>query len=230
MRLRSSHREEGRAGGCGARETAAPGPTAGAAGASSAQTRPAARERRGLGWRTRDAGAAAVGTVGSGVLGLARLIGILAGLIAVLICLAIVLFDAGANPGNSIVKGVHEGANFFAGAFTGMIAFSGHPKRAISVDWGIAAVVYLILGAALASVVARLGRGGLVFERRHRGGIQSLRGPPRGPSGSRGEPPFSLKAKGGRPRSGGRPSLSLPAPSGSGSTAATSSSAQAAKP
>ena len=40
--------------------------------------------------------------------------------------------------------GVHEGANFFAGAFTGLITFNGHPKRAITVDWGVALVVYLI--------------------------------------------------------------------------------------
>lgn len=30
----------------------------------------------------------------------------------------------------------HEGANFFAGAFTGLITFNRHPKRAITVDWG----------------------------------------------------------------------------------------------
>ncbi len=31
------------------------------------------------------------------------------------------------------VKGLHEGANPFAGAFAGLIRFNGHPKRAITV-------------------------------------------------------------------------------------------------
>jgi hypothetical protein len=130
--------------------------------------RDGARPRRRLGLRTRDAGAAAVGTLGTGVLALARAVRVVAGLIVLLIALAIVLRDVDANQANTIVKGVHEGANFFAGAFTGLIAFSGHPKRAITVNWGIALVVYLVVGALLASMIARIGRGGVRFERRHR--------------------------------------------------------------
>jgi hypothetical protein len=124
--------------------------------------------RRVLAWRTRNAGAAAVGTAGAGVLLLARLVMAAATVIALLIALAIVLSDVGANGSNTIVKGVHEGANFFAGAFTGLIRFSGHPKRAITVDWGIALAVYLIVGSILASVIANIGRGGVRFERSHR--------------------------------------------------------------
>jgi hypothetical protein len=128
----------------------------------------APRRRRTLAWRTRKAGAAAVGTAGAGALLLARLVMAAASLIALLIALAIVLSDVGANGSNTIVKGVHEGANFFAGAFTGLIRFSGHPKRAITVDWGIALIVYLIAGSMLASVIGNLGRGGVLFERSHR--------------------------------------------------------------
>jgi hypothetical protein len=127
-----------------------------------------ARRRRGVAWRTRNAGAATVGAVGSGVLAIARAVRLLAGLIALLIVLAIVLRDVDANASNTIVEGIHEGANFFAGAFTGLITFAGHPKRAITIDWGIAAIVYLIVGALLAGLIARIGRGGLRFERRHR--------------------------------------------------------------
>jgi hypothetical protein len=126
------------------------------------------RRRGGLGWRTRDAGAAAAGALGSGVILLARLVMTAAMLIALLIALAIVLRDVDANQSNTIVKGIHEGANFFAGAFTGLITFSGHPKRAITVDWGIALMVYLLVGALIASMIARIGRGGLRFERSHR--------------------------------------------------------------
>jgi len=99
---------------------------------------------------------------------LARLVMTVALLIALLIALAIVLVDVGANAGNTIVKGIHEGANFFAGSFTGLIRFPGHAKRAITVDWGIALLVYLIVGAFVARMIFGVGRGGLRFEQRHR--------------------------------------------------------------
>ncbi len=99
---------------------------------------------------------------------IARLVLTVATLIALLIALAIVLRDVDANASNTIVKGIHEGANFFAGAFTGLIKFSGHPKRAITVDWGIALIVYLIVGAVIASVIRNIGRGGVRFEQSHR--------------------------------------------------------------
>jgi hypothetical protein len=99
---------------------------------------------------------------------IARLVMAAASLIALLIALAIVLRDVNSNGANTIVKGIHEGANFFAGAFTGLIRFSGHPKRAITVDWGIALLVYLIVGAFVSKLIAGVGRGGLLFERSHR--------------------------------------------------------------
>jgi hypothetical protein len=132
-------------------------------GARPAESAPVAR-RRAFAGRSRDAGAAALGTAGAGVLLIARLVMSIASLIA----LAIVLRDVDANGANSIVKGIHEGANFFAGAFTGLIRFSGHPKRAMTVDWGIALVVYLIVGAIVSSLIARIGRRGVRFERTHR--------------------------------------------------------------
>jgi hypothetical protein len=130
--------------------------------------REGAPARRGIAWRTRDAGAAAVGAAGAGVMLIARLVMTVATLIALLIGLAIVLRDVDANARNSIVKGIHEGANFFAGSFTGLLTFNGHPKRAITVDWGIALIVYLLLGAVLSGLIARVGRGGLRFQRTRR--------------------------------------------------------------
>lgn len=99
---------------------------------------------------------------------IARLVMLAATLIALLIALAIVLRDVDATASNTIVKGIHEGANFFAGAFTGLIRFNGHPKRAITVDWGIALLVYLIVGGVIARAIGGVGRGGVLFERRHR--------------------------------------------------------------
>lgn len=124
--------------------------------------------RRGIGWRGRNAGAATVGAVGSGVLLIARLVMTIAGLIALLIALAIVLRLVDANTSNAVVEGIHEGANFFAGAFTGLIIFSGRPKLELTVDWGIALIVYLIVGAVIAGAIRSVGMGGVRFEQRHR--------------------------------------------------------------
>ncbi|HSZ15035.1 MAG TPA: hypothetical protein VK790_13450 [Solirubrobacteraceae bacterium] len=124
--------------------------------------------RRTFARRGGDAGAAVVGTAGAGVMLVARLVMAAASLIALLIALAIVLRDVDANDANTIVKGIHEGANFFAGAFTGLIRFSGHPKRAITVDWGIALIAYLIVGSLLSRLIAGVGLGGVRFGRAHR--------------------------------------------------------------
>ena len=123
--------------------------------------------RRSL-WGPRQVGAAAVGGVGWGVLAIARLILAIATLIALLIGLAIVLRDVDANAHNTIVKGIHDGANFFAGAFTGLITFKGHAKREITVDWGIALLVYLIVGSIIARWIGGIGRSGLTYGRTRR--------------------------------------------------------------
>jgi hypothetical protein len=147
------------------REPVGPGPVVGRKGEPVAAREP---RRRTLGWRGRNAGAAAVGAVGGGALLLARLIVTVAGLIALLIALAIVLRDVSANSSNTIVEGIHEGANFFAGSFTGLITFSDKPKLELTVDWGIALAVYLIVGAVIAGAIRNIGLGGIRFEQRHR--------------------------------------------------------------
>jgi hypothetical protein len=140
---------------------------AGAQGPSDRAARTERRPRRSL-WRPRAVGAAAVGTVGWGVVAIARLVMAVATLIALLIALAIILRDVDANSRNTIVKGIHEGANFFAGPFTGLSTFKGHAKREITVDWGIALIVYLIVGALVARSIARVGRIGLSYGRSSR--------------------------------------------------------------
>jgi hypothetical protein len=100
---------------------------------------------------------------------LARLVMIAASFIALLIALAIVLYDVNANGGNAIAKGIHEGANLFAGAFTGLIRFNGHPKRAITVDWGIALVAYMVLAEIVSRMIFDVGpAGAAALGRRHR--------------------------------------------------------------
>lgn len=116
----------------------------------------------------RNAGAAAIGGVSAGAVMLALVLITAAVMIALVLALAILLADVNANPGNTIAEGIHESANFFAGSFTDLIRFGGHPKRAISVNWGIAAIVYLLAGALAARLMFGVGRGGLRFEQRHR--------------------------------------------------------------
>lgn len=124
-----------------------------------------ATRRRRVG-RGRAAGAAAVGTMGAGILLLARLVMLVVSLIVVLIVVGIVLRDLDANAANSVVKGIHNGANFFASPFNNLFKETGHYKRAITINWGIAAIVYLIVGAFLVSLIRRVGRGGVVASRR----------------------------------------------------------------
>jgi hypothetical protein len=101
---------------------------------------------------------AALGTAGaaagSGVLMVARLVRLAAGLVVLLIALAIVFRLIGANPSNSIAHDVHTAASTIVGPFRGLFVFR-HAKLEMTVNWGLAALVYLILGAALAALIAR---------------------------------------------------------------------------
>ncbi len=98
---------------------------------------------------------------------IARLVRTIAGLIFLLIALAILLYDVKANGSNSIVKAIHDGANFFASPFNGI--FNPHGARAkLTLNWGIAAVVYLVVGAIIAAIIARPGHGMRRVGRRRR--------------------------------------------------------------
>ena len=66
------------------------------------------------------------------------------------IALAILLADVNANSGNAVVKGSTRAPTSSPARSPGLLRFGGHPKRAITVNWGIAAVVYLLAGALVA--------------------------------------------------------------------------------
>jgi uncharacterized membrane protein YczE len=88
-------------------------------------------------------------------LGLARLVRTLAGLIALLIVAAIVLFLLGANPSNGIVSAIHDAAAWLVGPFKNLFKIH-NAKLAVAVNWGIAALVYVIVGGFIASLLARM--------------------------------------------------------------------------
>jgi hypothetical protein len=110
--------------------------------------------------RGRVAAARGAWAVGSGMMLIARIVRTIAGLIAALIVVAIVLRVLGANASNTIVRDIHDAAKFFVGPFDGMFSIKG-AKLALAVNWGIAAAVYAIVGGLIASFIARLAPAGV---------------------------------------------------------------------
>jgi hypothetical protein len=88
-------------------------------------------------------------------LGLARIVRSLAGIIALIIVVAIVLFLVGANPSNQIVSAIHDAGAWLAGPFKNLFSIH-NAKLAMAVNWGLAALVYLIVGHIIASLLARM--------------------------------------------------------------------------
>jgi hypothetical protein len=81
----------------------------------------------------------------------ARIIWLIAVLVALVIAAGIVLVVLKANPSNSVVSSVHDAAKFLVGPFDGIFKPGDH-RLAIAINWGIAALVYL----AVARVIVRL--------------------------------------------------------------------------
>jgi hypothetical protein len=86
---------------------------------------------------------------------IARLVRTLAGLIALVIVVAIVLFVLGANPSNGIVSAIHDAGQWLVGPFKNLFKIH-NAKLAMAVNWGLAALVYLIVGHLIASLFARM--------------------------------------------------------------------------
>jgi hypothetical protein len=87
---------------------------------------------------------------------LARLVRTLAGLIALVIVAAIVLFVLGANQSNGIVSAVHDAGAWLVGPFKNLFSIH-NAKLAMAVNWGLAALVYLVVGHFIATLLARMG-------------------------------------------------------------------------
>jgi ABC-type thiamin/hydroxymethylpyrimidine transport system permease subunit len=90
------------------------------------------------------------------MLALARLVRLVATVVALIIIAAIVLRLAGANAGNSIVHDIHSVGSTLAGPFKNIFSIN-NAKTSMAVNWGLAAAVYLIVGHFIASLLARLG-------------------------------------------------------------------------
>jgi hypothetical protein len=101
-------------------------------------------------------GGAAVASLAGAV---ARLIVLVAWIAAGIIVAGILLVVFNANQGNDIVSAIHDAARWLVGPFDGMFTLDSS-KTTIAVNWGIAAVVYLIVAAMLARVIEVVGLAG----------------------------------------------------------------------
>src|SRR5947209_18934781 len=84
----------------------------------------------------------------------ARVIRMLTGLVVLVIVVGILLFVLGANPGNSIVSAIHDAAQWLVGPFKNVFSVKG-AKLDLALNWGLAALVYAIVGGFLASLALR---------------------------------------------------------------------------
>ena len=78
----------------------------------------------------------------------------IAGLIAGIIVVGIILVLVDANQRNTIVDFILDIGRFFAQPFEDLFP-QDDPKEDIAINWGIAAVTYLIVGAIIARIVRR---------------------------------------------------------------------------
>jgi hypothetical protein len=89
-------------------------------------------------------------------LALARLVRGVVGIVALIIVVGGVLFILGANPSNSIVREIHDAASTLVGPFKNVFSFKGHPKATLAANWGLAVIVWLVVGHLIASLIARM--------------------------------------------------------------------------
>lgn len=93
------------------------------------------------------------------MLALARLIRLATTIAVVLIAAGILLFVLGANGHNAVVKDVHDAAKWVVGPFQNVFHTKG-PKADLAINWGLALVLYAIVGGFLARMLSRpFGRG-----------------------------------------------------------------------
>jgi hypothetical protein len=89
----------------------------------------------------------------SGRATLARVIGAIASIVALILIVGIALVLLKANQGNDIVGAIRDAASWLAGPFEGMFSFD-KQRTETAVNWGLAAVVWLVVGRLLARLIA----------------------------------------------------------------------------
>ena len=88
------------------------------------------------------------------MLAVARLIRTVTGLVVLVVVVGIVLWDLSANPHNAVVRDLHDAAKWLVGPFQNVFSVKG-AKLDLTLNWGLAALVYLIVGGFLSRAAAR---------------------------------------------------------------------------
>jgi hypothetical protein len=111
-------------------------------------------ERRARRGRTRGARATAGLAARRGLWGIARIVSLITSIVVGLIVLAIVLVLLEANRDNAIVDWLVDAAHWLVGPFDDVFEPDGRKAR-VAVNWGLAAVLYAIVGGFIARLLRR---------------------------------------------------------------------------
>ena len=87
---------------------------------------------------------------------LARIVRLITAVVVGFIVVGIVLHLLEADSGNALVSFVYDVAEWLVTPFKGIFSLD-DAKAQIAVNWGLAAVVYAIVGGVLSSLLARTG-------------------------------------------------------------------------
>ena len=89
-----------------------------------------------------------------GAWGLARIVMLIAWVVVAVIVAGILLIVLEANPSNDIVNWVTDAARWLAGPFKDLFSID-NAKTAVAVNWGLAALVYLLIASLIAKLLRR---------------------------------------------------------------------------
>lgn len=93
-----------------------------------------------------------------GIALIGKIVRLITALVVGVIVLGIILVVLKANPSNTIVKAVTDTARFLVGPFKNLFTLS-NPRWGTALNWGIAALVYAIVGGIVAGLFERAGAG-----------------------------------------------------------------------
>ena len=85
---------------------------------------------------------------------LARVVMLITWIVVALIVATILLVVLGANESNTIVSAIHDAGKFLVGPFENIFSLK-NAKVEVAVNYGLAAVVYFIIGSVIARLLRR---------------------------------------------------------------------------
>ena len=85
---------------------------------------------------------------------LARVIEVAVAIVALIIALGVLLVVLEANRDNSLVKAIHDAGDWLVGPFGDVFKLDDR-KLMVAVNWGLAVVVYVLVGRTIARLLRR---------------------------------------------------------------------------